>query len=147
MVRKFWGSKRWRLDRWIWGSALVLIAAGQMFIGQPPPGILLLFLIAGLCFLSAWRRSTTPLYTVTDDALLIRAGWLRNKRLLWRDIKDIQQDGYGVRLIGRQWFGGAPLSLTVLPRTERDEIMQLVRAKVDEANAAYEQRDGASPML
>lgn len=138
MVRKFWGSKRWRCDRWIWGSALVLISAGQIFTGQYSPGILLLLLIAALCFLSAWRRSTIPLYTVTDDALLIGAGWRGNKRILWRDIKHIQQDGYGVRLIGRQWFGGAPLSLTGLPRAERDAFMQLVRAKVDEANAAYE---------
>jgi hypothetical protein len=36
MVRKFWGRKRWRLDRWIWGSVLVLIAAGQIFVGQHP---------------------------------------------------------------------------------------------------------------
>jgi hypothetical protein len=138
MVQKFWGSKRWRCDRWIWGSALFLIAAGQLFTGQHPLGILLLLLIAGLCFLSAWRRSTIPLYTVTDDALLIGAGLRGYKRLLWRDIKDVQQDGYGVRLIGRQWFGGTPLNLTVLPRAERDAFMQLVRAKVDAANAAYE---------
>jgi hypothetical protein len=71
---------------------------------------------------------------VTDDELLIGGGLLRTKRLLWRDIKQMQQDGYGVRLIGRQWFGGAPLSLTGLPRAQRDEFIHLVRARVDAAN-------------
>ena len=135
MGRKFWGSKRWRCDRWIWGRALLLISVGQIFAGQPPLGILLLLLIAGTCFISAWRRSAIPLYTVTDDELLIGAGLFGNKRILWRDIKQMQQDGYGVRLISRQWFGGVPLSLSGLPRAARDAFIKLVRAKVDEANA------------
>ena len=138
MVQKFWGCKRWRLDRWIWGSALVLIAGIQLFTGQSPLGILVLLLFASLCFVSAWRRSTVPLYTVTDDELLIGAGLLGSKRILWHDIKQMQQDGYGVRLIGRQWFGGAPLSLTGLPRAERDAFLELVRTKIDAANAEHE---------
>ena len=141
MVQKFWGSKRWRCDRWIWGGALVLIAAGQLFSAPHRPGILLLLLIAGFCFVSAWRRSTMPLYTVTDDALLIGTGLRGTKRLFWRDIKQVQQDGYGVRLIGREWFGGTPLNLTSLPKAQRDEFLQLVRAKVDEVNASYETND------
>ena len=138
MVREFWGGKIWRLDRWIWGSVLVVIAGIQLFTGQSPLGILVLLVLAGICFLAAWRRSTVPLYTVTDDALLFGPGWFGRKRILWHDIKQIQQDGYGVRLIGRQWFGGAPLSLTGLPRTERDAFLALVRAKVDAANVEDE---------
>lgn len=116
----------------------MLIAAGQLFTGQPPLSILLLLVFAGICFISAWRRSTVPLYTVTDDELLIGARLLGSKRILWHDIKQMQQDGYGVRLIGRQWFGGAPLGLMGLPRAERDAFIELVRAKVDEANAEEE---------
>jgi hypothetical protein len=139
MEHKFWGSKRWRCDRWLWGSALVLIGVGAVFTAPPRPGMLLLLLIAGLCFVSAWRRSTMPLYTVTDDALLIGTGFRRTKRLLWRDIKQVQQDGYGVRLIGREWFGGAPLNLTSLPKAQRDAFLQLVRTKVSEVN---DQKEG-----
>jgi hypothetical protein len=136
MVQQFWGSKRWRCDRWIWGIALLLIATAQIVTGRHPGDFLLLLVISGLCCLSAWRRSTTPLYTVTDDALLIGAGLRRSKRILWRDIKELQQDGYGARLIGRQWFGGTPLSLTGLPRAQRDEFLQLVQSRVDAANKA-----------
>lgn len=138
MVRTFWGSKRWRLDRWLWGIVLSLIAVVHMFTVPRSWHAFPLLLIAGLCFISAWRRSTMPRYMVTDDALLIGAGWLGNKRILWRDIKHVQQDSYGVRLIGRQWFGGTPLSLTSLPKSEREAFMQLIQSKVDEANAAYE---------
>lgn len=135
MVRQFWGSKRWRRDRWLWGGALLLIAALPLFTAPHPRGSLPLLFLAGLCLISGWRRSTMPLYTVTDDALLIGGGWRGYKRILWRDIKQVQEDGYGARLIGWQWFGGTPLSLTRLPKAERDEFMRLVRAKVEEANA------------
>ena len=138
MVREFWGHRRWRLDRWIWGSALAVIAVIQLFTRQSPLGILLLLLLAGLCFISAWRRSTAPLYTVTDDELLFGQVWHGRKRILWHDIKQICQDEYGVRLIGREWFGGTSLSLMGLPRTDRDVFLELVRAKVDEANAEDE---------
>ena len=138
MVREFWGNKRWRCERWIWGSALLLISAGQVFSGQGLLGVFLLLLMAGLCFTSAWRRSTIPLYTVTDDEICIGRGLLGNKRIAWRDIKLVQQDGYGARLIGRQVFGGAPLSLSGLPRAEREAFMQLVEGKVGAANAAYQ---------
>jgi hypothetical protein len=138
MVRKFWGNTRWRYDRWIWGSALFLIALVQACAGQQPFGVLVLLFLAGVCLFSAWRRSTTPLYTVTDDELLIGTALFGTKRLRWRAVKTVQQDAYGVRLIGWQWFGGLPLSLTGLPRADRDEFMQLVRARVEAANAAYE---------
>ena len=138
MVREFWGSKRWRSERWIWGSALLLITAGQVFSGQGLLGVFLLLLMTGLCFTSAWRRCTIPLFTVTDDDICIGRGLFAIKRLAWRDIKQVQQDGYGVRLIGRQLFGGAPLNLGGLPRAEREAFLQLVQDKVCAANAAYE---------
>ena len=136
MVETFWGRKWWRYDRWIWGGALLVIAAGQLSAGRSSPGVLLLVCMSGFCFLSAWRRSTIPLYTITDDALVMRTGLLGNKRLLWRDIKQMQQDGYGVRLIGWQWFGGAPLNLAGLPRAQRETFLQLVQDKIAAANTA-----------
>jgi hypothetical protein len=114
---------------------LFAIAVAPLFTAPHPRGSLPLLLLAGPCLISAWRRSTIPLYTVTDDELLIGGGWRGYKRIPWHDIKHVQQDAYGVRLIGRQWFGGTPLSLTGLPRAERDEFMRLVGAKVDAANA------------
>ena len=137
MVRQFWGRTLWRCDRWIWGGALLFLAAVKMFAGQQPLALLLLG-IACMCFLSAWRRSTIPLFTITDDELLIGTRLSGNKRLLWRAIKEVQEDGYGVRLVGRELFGGAPLNLTNLPKAQRDEFMQLVRAKVEAANTASE---------
>lgn len=135
MVRAFWGTRWWRYDRWIWGIAFVLIAAIQGSSGQDVRGVLLLLLLAVMSFFSAWRRSTVPLYTVTDDELLIGAQLWGRKCILWRDIKQMQQDGYGVRLIGREWFGGASLNLTRIARAERDDFVQLVQAKVAQAVA------------
>jgi hypothetical protein len=74
---------------------------------------------------------------VTDDALLLGTGGFGKKRILWRNIKHMQQDAYGVRLIGREWFGGTSLSLTGLPKAERDEFLQRVQEKVDAANTTY----------
>ena len=133
-MQTFWGSKWWRCDRWIWGGALLLIALTPLSTNQHSLGSLPLLFLSGLCFISAWRRSSMPLYTVTDDELLIGGGWRGYKHIRWHDIKQVQQDGYGVRLIGRQWFGGTPLSLMGLPRAERDEFLRLVRMKVDAAN-------------
>jgi hypothetical protein len=48
-----------------------------------------------------------------DNELLTGVGWRGNKRILWHDIKQVQQDGYGVRLIDRQWFGGTPFAAGV----------------------------------
>jgi hypothetical protein len=137
MQQEFWGSKRWRYDRWIWGGVLLLITLVQLLVGQPARVIFLLLCLSGVCFFSAWRRSKLPFYTVTDNELLMGTGGFGKKRILWSSIKDIQQDAYGVRLIGREWFGGTSLSLTALPKAERDEFLQLVREKVDAANATY----------
>lgn len=92
-------------------------------------------LLTGICLLSAWRRCTVPVYTVTDDALLVRSGLTGKKRIVWREIQDVQQDGYGVRLIGREWFGGTNLHLSRLPKAERDTFLELVQTKVGQANA------------
>lgn len=91
-------------------------------------------LLTGICLLSAWRRCTVPVYTVTDDGLLVGSGFIGNKHIAWRDIRDVQKDGYGVRLIGREWFKGTNLYLSRLPKTERDEFLQLVQTKVGQAN-------------
>lgn len=141
MVRTFWGSRWWRYDRWIWGIVFVLIAAIQSSSGQDARGVLLLLVLAGMSFISAWRRATVPLYTVTDDELLIGSRLLGRKRIRWRDIKQIQQDGYGLRLIGREWFGGTSLTLTSIAKAERDDFVQLVQDKV--AQAVAEEDDKA----
>lgn len=134
-VRTFWGSRWWRYDRWIWGIVFVLIAAIQSSLGQGARGVLLLLGLAVMSFFSAWRRSTVPLYTVTDDELLIGSRFVGRKRILWRDIKQIQQDGYGIRLIGHELFGGTSLNLTSIARAQRDDFVQLVQDKVRQAVA------------
>jgi hypothetical protein len=93
-----------------------------------------------MSFFSAWRRSTVPLYTVTDNELLIGARLLGHKRILWRDIKQIQQDGYGVRLIGHELFGGTSLNITSIAKAERDDFVQLVQDKVAQAVGEDEAR-------
>lgn len=138
MIQTFWGSKWWRYDRWVWGIVFILIAAVQSSSGQASRGVFLLLILGGMSFVSAWRRSRVPLYTVNDDELLVGTKLLGHKRILWRDIKQIEQDGYGVRLVGREWFGGTSLNLNSLPRAQRDDFVQLVQSKVERAAAADE---------
>jgi len=137
-IRTFWGSRWWRYDRWVWGIVFVLIATIQSTSGQDRRGVLLLLVLAAMSFFSAWRRSTVPLYTVTDDELLLGSRLMGRKRILWRDIKQVQQDGYGVRLIGHEWFGGTSLNLTSIPKAERDDFMQLVQNRVAQAGGEDE---------
>lgn len=136
MVHTFWGSRWWRYDRWIWGIVFVMIAAVQRSAGQAAQATVLLLVLAGMSFVSAWRRSRVPLYTVTDDELLIGTRLLGHKRILWRDIKEVQQDGYGVRLIGREWFGGTSLNLNSIAKAQRDDFVQLVKSRVEQAEAS-----------
>ena len=138
MVRTFWGSRWWRYDRWIWGIVFVMIAAVQRSAGQGSQATVLLLVLAGMSFVSAWRRSRVPVYTVTDDELQIGTRLLGVKRILWRDIKEVQQDGYGVRLIGREWFGGTSLNLNSIAKAQRDEFVQLVKSRVERAVASDE---------
>ena len=91
-------------------------------------------LLTGICLLSAWRRCTVPVYTVTDDELLVGSGLIGKKRITWREIRGVQQDGYGVRLIGREWFGGTRLHLSRLPKEERDAFLELVQTKVGQTS-------------
>ncbi|MDH3601568.1 MAG: hypothetical protein OEU26_18300 [Candidatus Tectomicrobia bacterium] len=135
MTREFWGSSGWRYNRWLWAFAFFLLAARQFLAGRPLSGIMPPLLLTGICLLLAWRRCTAPVYTVTDDELLIGTGLIGKKRIDWREIQDVQQDGYGVRLIGRERFGGTALHLSRLPKAERDEFLELVQTKVGQANA------------
>ena len=135
MTRKFWGSLGWRYNRWIWAFAFFLLSARQIVSGRPLSGIMPPVLLTGICLVSAWHRYTVPVYTVTDDELLIGAGLMGKKRIRWREIQEVKQDGYGVRLLGRERFGGTALHLSRLPKAERDEFLQLVQTKIDQANA------------
>jgi hypothetical protein len=135
MTQDFWGNSGWRYNRWLWAFAFLWLSARQIMSGRPLSGIMPPLLLTGICLLSAWRRCTVPVYTVTDDALLTSTGFIGQKRLVWREIQDVRQDGYGVRLIGRDWFGGTALHLNRLPKAERDEFLELVQTKVGQANA------------
>jgi len=135
MTREFWGSSGWRYNRWLWAFAFLLLSVRQMISSRPLSGIMPPLLLTGICLLSAWRRCSVPVYTVTDDELLVGSGLIGKKRIVWREIRDVQQDGYGVRLIGREWFSGTNLHLSRLPKAERDEFLQLVQTKVGQANA------------
>jgi hypothetical protein len=103
-------------------------------LGRPLSGIMPPLLLTGICLISAWRRCSLPVYTLTDDELLIGTGLIGKKRIAWREIQEVKQDGYGVHLIGREWFGGTHLHLSRLPKAARDEFLQLVQTKIGQAN-------------
>jgi hypothetical protein len=119
----------------LWTLVFLLIAVAQLLSRQPPFSAICFLLVASLGCRIAWRRVTVPLYTLTDTDVRISGVFIGYKRLRWQDIKEVQQEEDWVRLVGREWVGGAQINLNHLPLTERHEFVQLVRQHVSRANA------------
>lgn len=130
MTRMFWARKTRRISMSAWALVFLLVGVSQFRAGHHPLVLLLFLLIAVMGFRIAWRRITTPLYTITDEELLISGVWLGRKRLRWRDVKELKEDERSVRLVGREWVGGTELSPQHLSDAERQSFLELVRDRV-----------------
>lgn len=130
MTRMFWASKARRISMSVWAFVFLLVGVSQFRAGHHPLVSLLFLLISAMGFRIAWRRITAPLYTVTDDVLLISGVWLGRKRLCWRDIKEVKEDERSVRLVGREWVGGTELFPHYLSEAEQQSFLELVRTRV-----------------
>jgi hypothetical protein len=117
----------------VWALVFLLLAAVQLVSQQNPFTTLVMFLIACAGCRIAWRRVAVPLCTLTDEDIRISGVLIGDKRLRWHDIKEIREEEDWVRLIGREWTGGAQMNLNHLQPTERHEFMRLVREHVHNA--------------
>ncbi len=138
MTRTFRTHTRRRVSMTLWTIVFLLIGVTQVFSAQPPLVVILFLIIAAIGARIAWRRVTMPLYTLTDENLLISGVLVGHKRLRWQDIKDVKQESNRIRIIGREWIGGAEINLNFLSNHEQDEFLQLLQANIERAQAERE---------
>jgi DNA-directed RNA polymerase subunit RPC12/RpoP len=127
-------------------GALTLITAA-VAIFQPPFwwAVLVLGIVSSVAFVSAWVRSASSEFAVTDKRVIIKVGWIR-RRTLETMLAKVEGVGVDQSLSGRMLgFGTITVTGTGGTREEFDRIADPLefRRQVQAAISAAEQARGA----
>ena len=127
-------------------GALTLITAAVATL-QPPFwwAVLVLGIISAVAFVSAWVRSASSEFAVTDKRVIIKVGWIR-RRTLETMLAKVEGVGVDQSLSGRMLgFGTITVTGTGGTREEFDRIADPLefRRQVQAAISTAEQARGA----
>ncbi len=135
------------LYNWFFSVATLTLIVAAVAIYQPPFwwAALVLGVISLLTFASAWVRSSSSEFAVTDKRVIIKVGWIR-RRTLETMLAKVEGIGVDQTLSGRMLgFGRITVTGTGGTKEEFDRIANPLefRRQVQAAISAAEQARGA----